>query len=262
MQKTTKGYKKIRHIYENNMNVKLIAETLSTCSVNEDCLQVKSEMIDMDFDIYGVETKGGISGYVKQGDLSEGKIEDFYIPFSSDHLISDSTSLIELLDLFQYRDYMFILEKNQVNKIVTIADLHKHPIRMLAFSLISLLEMYLTYMIRDTYPDGEWKDLLTKTRLESAERILNLRLERNEALTLLDSTQLSDKGEIVRSTPALLEQLGFESKNKCASFFREIEFLRNNTAHSQEVIYHDDRGLIRIMLQLSKVLDDATLMVR
>lgn len=258
MKKTTRGYKKIKHIFENNMNVDLIAEPLSTCSINDDALQVKSKLKTKDFDIFGVEKGGIIAGYVKQSGLSEGKVKDFYIPFSSDNLISDSTSLIELLDLFQYRDYMFILEKNQVNKIVTIADLHKHPIRMLAFSLISLLEMYLTYVISDHYPDSEWKDQLGDTRVKNAEYILNLRLERNEALTLLDSTQLSDKGEIVRNTPALLEQLGFESKNKCAAFFREIEFLRNNTAHSQEVIYHDDRELIRIMLQLSEVLDSVT----
>ncbi|GAB3807031.1 hypothetical protein [Virgibacillus kimchii] len=259
MKKTTTGYKKIRHIYENNMNVDLLAEPLSTCSIDDDCLQVKLEMETKDFDIYGVENaNGSITGYVKREVLSRGKIEDFYIPFSSDNLISDSTSLIELLDLFQHRDYMFILETNEVSKIVTIADLHKHPIRMLAFSLISLLEMYLTYVIRDSYPEGEWKDKLSSARLQSAEHILNLRLEKNEALTLLDSTQLSDKGEIVRNTPALLQQLGFASKSKCADFFREIEFLRNNTAHSQEVIYHDDRELIRIMLQLSKVLDNVT----
>jgi hypothetical protein len=249
---------KFIHIYENNMNVDLIAEPLSTCALHDDALQVQSELRTKDFDIYGVEKGGSLVGYVNQSGLSEGKIEDFYIPFSSDHLISDSTSLIELLDLFQHKDYMFILETNQVNKIVTIADLHKHPIRMLAFSLISLLEMYLTNVIDDYYTDTDWKDHLPESRVKSAEHILNLRLEKNEALTLLDSTQLSDKGQIVRNTPELLKQLGFESKNKCAAFFREIEFLRNNTAHSQEVIYHDDRELIRIMLQLSKVLDNVT----
>src|SRR5690625_4752398 len=167
MNKTSKGYKKIRNIFENNMDVNLISEPLYTCSLEDDALQVKSEMATRDFDIYGVQTSNrGIIGYVKRNDLSQGEIRDFYVPFSSDNLISDSTSLIELLELFQLRDYMFILETNQINKIVTIADLHKHPTRMLAFSLISLLEMYLTNVIRSMHPEENWKDKLSETRLK------------------------------------------------------------------------------------------------
>lgn len=126
---------------------------------------------------------------------------------------------------------------------------------MLTFSLISLLEMYLVSVIREIYPNDSWKDTLSVNRLEKTQEMWHTRLEKNEALTLLDSTQLADKGTVVKNTPELREQLGFESKNKCNEFFSNIEELRNNTAHSQEVIYHDNKKLISIILQIKDVLE-------
>src|SRR5699024_10469729 len=125
---------------------------------------------------------------------------------------------------------------------------------MLTFSLVSLLEMYLTTVIKEIYPNESWKKKLKKNRLEKAQEMLDRRLEKNIALTLLDSTQLCDKGEIIKNTPELIEQLDLKSKNKCTNFFKELEDLRNNTAHSQQVLYHDDKELIRIMLKTKDVL--------
>ncbi len=255
---TKKGFEKLRYIFENNLNVGLLSEEIITCSLDDDAYSVRTEMKRQDFDIYGVKDKDRTVGYVKKDELSSGKIKEFVRKFSSEDLISDSTSLVELLDIFQNREYIFILETNKVSKIVTIADLHKQPIRMLAFSLISLLEMYLTSVIREVYPDDSWKDKLKEDRLKKALEILNMRLVKNEALTLLDSTQLSDKGVIVQNTPELLEQLGFLSKNRCKEFFKNLEDLRNNTAHSQEIIYHDNKELIKIMLQIKNILETNT----
>lgn len=252
---TIKGYEKLMVIYEKNLSVDLLAEDIYTCSLYEDALRVKTEMIERDFDVYGVEENGKITGYILKEELSEGMIEDFYRQFRSEELISDSTSLIELLDILRDRTYLFILEKNKVGKIVTIADLHKQPIRMLAFSLISLLEMLLISLIRDAFPNESWKEKLSEERLLKAKEMLNKRIVKNEALTLLDNTQLGDKGTIVRKTPELINQLGFNSNQKCKDFFKNVEVLRNNTAHAQEEIYHNYQELIDIILQINRVLD-------
>jgi len=252
--KTNLGYEKLRVIYEKNLSVDLLAEDLFTCNLNDSSSAIKQEMTDKDFDIYGVEDNGRVLGYVLRENLTEGKIKDNYQPFHSWDLVSDSTSLIELLEILQTKQYVFILERNRVTKIVTIADLQKQPIRMLAFSLISLLEMLLISLIREEYPDESWKDKLSEDRLQKAEEMLKLRIEKNEALTLLDNTQLGDKGTIVVKTAKLTKQLGFESKSKCREFFKNIETLRNNTAHAQEVIYHNSVEFIDIILQLDRVL--------
>ncbi|WP_078544765.1 hypothetical protein [Litchfieldia alkalitelluris] len=253
--KTIQNYEKLKMIYETNLSVDLLAEDIYTCNLNDEAISIKTDMIERDFDVYGVEEKGKILGYVLKENLSNGSIKNVYNPFRSEELISDSTSLIELLDILKDRKYLFILEKNKVSKIITIADLHKQPIRMLAFSLISLLEMLLITLIRETYPNESWKDHLSSGRIAKAEEMLSKRIQKNEALTLLDNTQLSDKGTIVYKSPDLYRKLGFESTTKCKEFFNHIETLRNNTAHAQEEIYHDHQELIDIILQVNMVLD-------
>jgi predicted transcriptional regulator len=250
-----KSYEKLRYIYENNLTVELLSETMTTCRLTDDAVDIKNQMVEKDFDIYGVEDEGKVIGYIHRKRITEyGTIAENYIPFSSEDLVSDSTSLIELLDVFKHKEFIFILEKNTVTKIVTVADLHKQPIRMLAFSLISILEMHLITLIKDMYPNNSWMDKLSEDRLEYAKVLLAKRLEKNEALTLLDNIQLSDKGTIVRKTPAFLEKLGLESKSKCKTFFKNVELLRNNTAHSQEEIYPDYKELIEVILQIGEVL--------
>jgi hypothetical protein len=252
---TIKSYRKLRNIYENNLTVELLSENIKTCEINEDALIVKEEMANNDFDIYGVKRDEKIVGFVIREDITrEGTINEFVKWFSSEELISDSTSLIELLDILQEREFIFILEKNRVSRIVTVADLQKHPIRMLTFSLISLLEMYLIEVIKEFYPYDSWTDKLTESRLNKAKELLAERLEKNEALTWLDNLQLGDKGTIIRKTPEIVEKLGFESNIQCKKFFKNIEELRNNTAHSQEKIYHDYKEFIHILLQIQTVL--------
>ncbi|MGJ7913044.1 hypothetical protein [Neobacillus sp. LXY-1] len=253
--KTIKGYEKLKVIYEKNLNVDLLSEELYTCQPDNHALKIKNEMHQRDFDVYGVEIKGKIAGFILRDELFEGTVEDFYRPFHSEDLISDSTSLIELLEILRDRKYIFILEKNKVSKIVTIADLHKQPIRMLVFSLISLLEMLLISLIKDVFPDDSWKEHLSDERLVKATEMLQKRMEKNEGLSLLDNIQLGDKGTIIRKTPKLMSQLGFESNSKCREFFKHLEVLRNNTAHAQEEIYHDYQELIDIILQIDRVLD-------
>lgn len=252
-----KSYEKLKAIYEDNLSVDLLGEDLNTCVLENDANHIEAYMDHMNFDFLGVEEKGNVVGYIRREELANGKIKNYMRSFLAGDLISDSTPLIDLLEIFHQRDYIFVLEKNRVSKIVTLADLHKQPIRMLVFSFVSLLEMYLTELIEETYPDETWVEKLGVNRVLKAEAMMQQLQQKNEALTLLNSTQLVDKGEIVRNSPELLKQLGFMSKNKCKDFFKKVEYLRNNTAHAQKEIFYDNHELIQIMLELKRVLDSS-----
>ncbi|MCM3766188.1 hypothetical protein [Neobacillus niacini] len=102
-----------------------------------------------------------------------------------------------------------------------------------------------------------WIPLLLESRLDMAKKLIDARMENNEALTLLDNTQLGDKGTIVQKTLELVEKLGFESKSQCRDFFKKIEKLRNNTAHSQQKIYHDNNEFIALILQIERVIKNS-----
>ncbi|WP_182199335.1 hypothetical protein [Paraliobacillus salinarum] len=248
------SYASLQFIFEQNLKIDLLAEEIKTCDVTDDAVVVKQQMEKLDFDYFGVTEDEKVIGHVNCKNLQEGIIQNYYKPFLAGDIISDSTSLTEVLNIFQEKDCVYVLEKDRVTKLVTVADLHKQPIRMLAFSLISVLEMSLLASIKDTFPDNTWQSLLGQNRLDKVNAEFKNRFHKNEALSLLDNLQLCDKGTIVKGSESLLDRLGFESKTKCGEFFRKIEKLRNNIAHSQEEIYLNPKELIEVLLELKEVL--------
>ncbi|MDE5414194.1 hypothetical protein [Alkalihalobacterium chitinilyticum] len=249
-----KSLETLREIYSDNLSVPLIAEELFACPLDGDALEVKQNMEEADFDYYGVENNGKIIGYIVRSELKDGLISNYVHPFEMEDLISESTSLIELLQIFKDKNPVFVLEKNQVKKLLTLADLQKQPIRMLVFGLISLLEMNLLDLIKKSYPDNGWTQCLSEGRIEKAFEVYEKRKQKNEGLGLIECIQLSDKGTIIRKTPQLLNQLEFQSKKEVDRFFSSIEELRNNTAHSQEYVYDDFNDFLDSINRIEKLL--------
>jgi len=249
-----KNLETLRKIYSKHLTVELIAEELSACSPEDNALTIKFQMEKLDFDYYGVAVDGKILGYIIQSELDEGLISEYMHTFQMEDLVSESTSLLELLLILRERHPVFILESNRINKLITVADLQKQPIRMLIFGLISILEMNLVELIMDYYPNEQWKDRLSDNRINEATKIFALRKEKNEGLGLIDCIQLADKGMIVQKTPDLLEKLEFPSRREAKQFFNRIEELRNNTAHSQEYVYSDFNEFLDIIARLERVL--------
>lgn len=56
---------------------------------------------------------------------------------------------------------------------------------------------------------------------------------------MIDGLQFSDKGYILLGYQPSLEALGFTSRKVARRVFADIESLRNNLAHAQDVVTHD-----------------------
>jgi hypothetical protein len=250
-----KSLNTLRKIYSDNLSVTLIAEDIISCSIDDDTEKIKAKMEELDFDYFGVESSGKMIGYIIKHELEDLSISNYVHYFSMEDLVSESTSLIELLQILKEKHPIFILEKNQVCKLITVADLQKQPIRMLVFGLISLLEMELVQLLKKVYPDGEWKSCLSEGRMTKVFQVYETRKLKNEGLGVIECLQLSDKGTIIKKTPHLLEKLGFESKSDVAQFFKSIEELRNNTAHSQEYVYEDFNDFLEDISRVEKILN-------
>lgn len=229
------SYKNLRSLYEQNITVNSISETMDTCNLNDEAEIIKRMMDAKDYDILGVEENGIVIGYVVRNELKEGICKKYYRSFSPTELVSESTPLIDTLFIFKETERIFVLEGNRVTKVVTLADLQKPPIRMLLFGLISLLEMHLYRIIKDYFPDDTWKEHLSTNRIKFAEELFSVRKSRNEAIQLSDCLQICDKRDIVLNESPLRELLGIESKSKGKYFFNKLESLRNNLAHSQNL---------------------------
>jgi len=249
------SYKNLRSLYEQNITVNSISETMDTCHLNDDALHIKNLMDTKDFDVMGVEDHGVVIGYVIRNELKEGICQEYYRSFSPRELVSESTPLIDTLFFLKEKDRVFILEGNSVTKVVTLADLQKPPIRMLLFGLISLLEMHLYRIINDFFPEDTWKKHLNLHRIQIAEELFSLRKSRNEAIQLCDCLQICDKRDIVLNESPLRELLGIDSKSKGKSYFKQLEGLRNNLAHSQNLTTQNSwEELFLVLEQTEKLL--------
>lgn len=229
------SYKNLRSLYEQNITVNSISETMDTCNLHDDAEMIQSMMVIKDYDVLGVEENGIVIGYVVRNELKEGSCKEYYRSFSPTELVSESTPLIDTLFFLKEIDRIFILEGNRVTKVVTLADLQKPPIRMLLFGLISLLEMHLYRIINHYFPEDTWKTHLSTNRINLAEELFSLRKSQNEAIQLSDCLQICDKRDIVLNEKPLRERLGIETKSKGNHYFKQLEKLRNNLAHSQNI---------------------------
>ena len=91
-------------------------------------------------------------------------------------------------------------------------------------------------LVRKQFPDGGWEDLLSKDRIQSAQKLLDDRKLRNEHIDLADCLQFADKRDVLLKNPALLTALGFTSKGEAEKLLKKLEQIRNELAHAQDVM--------------------------
>jgi predicted transcriptional regulator len=229
----------LQSLFENSITIEYVAEPLKAVQADAEITEVIHWMQLEDFDVVGVETEGSITGYVEHTtliDSKSGKCSDYQRIFHPLELIAISTPLMKLLPILQHRSRLFVLDCNQVSGIITCGDLQKAPVRMLLFSLVTLLEMNLLPLVRLYYPQDLWQKVLKPDRLEAANKLWRESQQRNEATDLLDYLQFCDKRELVLHQPELFQQLALKSKRFGEQFLKSAEHLRNRLAHAQNLV--------------------------
>ena len=226
----------LRELFERSINVKHVAEPLISFDANYSASQVRKFMEEKDYDDIGVRQNGLVSGYARKSDITNGQLGDYLIAFEPRDLLLETTPLVNVLERLKDIPRAFVIFLGQVGGIVTRGDLQKAPIRMWLFGLVSLIEMQLLRLIREYHSAESWKLLISPKRLTQAEVLLADRRKRNEAIDLADCIQFADKRDIVVKTEGLCKLLGFTSKNIAKGLLKELEDLRNQLAHSQDIL--------------------------
>lgn len=230
----------LRTLFSNRITARDVAEALVSFDAEQPVGLVAHFMEQRDFDAVGVRQHGSVTGYVLREGLGGGTVADNMVIFGqapNDGLIlSDTTPLLDVLQALAATPRAFVSILGQVGGIVTRGDLQKAPVRMYLFGLVSLVEMQLLRIIRESYTEEQWLASLTDGRLEKAREILRDRQKRNEAIDLADCLQFADKVTIVLDDPQLRKRMGFSSKNKGRQLFKHLEELRNDLAHSQPIL--------------------------
>ncbi len=237
MSSLKNSYLSLRYLFENDLTVNHIAEAITAINSSDSIEKAKAIMNEKSFDILGIKENGIIIGYVTKEDLNgESGIRTIARTFQTGEIVSETTSLIEVLFLLKETERIFVLEGNNIDQLVTRADIQKVPVRLLLFGLVSILEMNFSKIIRTYLPNDSWKQYLSESRIKKAELMFEDRKRKNQEIDLCDCLQFCDKREIILNDKKLFSFFEFESKNKGKETLKELEDLRDHIAHAQDLM--------------------------
>ena len=251
-------YEDLRGLFERAVTVRFIAGfNLVTCDADEDVAAARARMDAHGYDMLPVVTAGAILGYVERDNLEDGRCSACERKLGPSDLVSDATPVLDLLPILRDRQRVFVLQGNRVTGIASRSDLQKAPVRMLLFTLVTLLEMHLQRLVVAHYPLSEWPPPLSQARLQLAERMFAERRDRNEQLELVDCLQFCDKRDLVLRVSAALGYLGFPTRRALERFLNQAEALRDLLAHGQDLVAGSSwQERIELVADLQRVLQE------
>jgi hypothetical protein len=202
--------------------------------------------------VVGVREAGVIRGYVTREDPLR------HHDFLPGQILADSASFSEVILTLSQHDLCFVRLLDSVAGIIVKNDIQHPYMRMWLFGIITMLEMEIGPMIERLWPHDAWKSLISPGRLAKAETMLEERARRNQQSTLLACLQFSDKMQMLVENEQIFHLFGFPSKKAARTICKEMESLRNNLAHAQDIVTHDFAQVARIAQRIESVRNDLT----
>ena len=195
--------------------------------------------------------------------IIDAKREDLHGKHSGDHMrlfrpgqtISADSSLIDVIHILTLQRYGFITVLGEVAGYFSRNDINKPVVRMWLFGIITFIEMEVLKIIIKHFPDDSWKSAITDKRLELASKLQQERERRGQQSTLLDCLQFSDKAKILISKQETMEEIGLGSRSSAKKVIKEIESLRNNLSHAQDIVTYDWAQIVRITQRLQETFE-------
>jgi hypothetical protein len=194
--------------------------------------------------VIGVRRQGSMRGWYAQEDLAQAADLRGGQPFEATTVISETASLNEVVCLLKVHVRLFVRAFGQICGVITRNAVEKAPVRMWLFGLVTISEQRVTRLIDELLPEDSWQAHLSAGRLQKAQELQTLRHSRGQRPSLLDCLQFADKGQIVARDESLRRYTRFASRKEVERFVQDLQDLRNNLAHSQDIsgdweIIHD-----------------------
>ena len=175
------SFQDLKNIFNNNICVSDIAESLISFDSEKPAKTVKKFIIEKEFTVVGLRRNGEIEGYVKKDNLlDDGTIDSF--SKNIDYEISENAGMMEAFNKLKENDYYFVKILNKYGGIVTRSDIEEIPFRLWVYGTISIFEIILLDIIRSNYSNNEITDPLTENRIKLAKDIFNGRQRKDYAI--------------------------------------------------------------------------------
>jgi len=169
--------------------------------------------------------------------------------------VPDSAPLDQVIQALDEEPRVFVQGFWQIAGVITRYDLQKAPVRMWLFGMLTLIEMRMTSQIEERYPGVSWSEYLSPARMETARQLLAERRRRNQDLEILDCLQFSDKAQIFARSKELRAKTQYTSRKQLEKVAKVLQRLRNNLAHSQDIITTDWETIVDLSTNMRQILN-------
>ena len=238
---------RMRRIFLDGFTAADLAEGLVSFDDTAEAAEVASVAQQRKLRILGVRRAGVVVGYALTEELAPGTLAEFAHPLAEHDVISSSASIPEVIAALEDRSWVFVEVFDRIGGIVTRTDIQKPVMRMWLFGMITILEMNLTWAIEQLYPDDSWTDRISAGRVEKARELMAERERRKQDCRLVDCLQFSDRGDILLKDEESRQILGYASRREAERAIKMTESLRNNLAHSQDIVAYDWDAISRLV---------------
>jgi len=232
-------YYDVHRVFLRSFTVRDIAEPLPSFDATTPADAAKAAIAARGYRVAGLRQEGSVKGYIVLEDLAEGACGDYARTFDAVTVLGDNAPIIEAIRALQDQPVAFVKILGEVGGLVTRTDLQDPPVRMWLFGLLTAIEMRFQTLIQGRFADESWMQYVSPARVEKARLLLEERQRRNQTPTLIDCLQFSDKMQIIARDERLRDQVGFVSRRRADTVGEVLEALRNNLAHSQDIIASD-----------------------
>ncbi len=163
-------------------------------------------------------------------DLTGRKISERRL-LTAEDLTSGSTPISRAIDLLAARRFYFVLTPHEIQKIITVSDLNRLPVRTYLYTLLSHLESELADLVVSLHGNDDWIDLLS-VQAQRTIRDLHAQKQQDDFDTrLIDCTTLTQKITLARKLAPIRRILGHERRGTFDRAARPVYELRNRLAH-------------------------------
>ena len=246
-------HQRVLSLFTRAFTAQEIAQPLRCFGAARDGNEVAAVLLEHDLEVAGILRAGAVVAYVRSADLDERRCGAVARSFGHGQLLAVDASLTDVISVLTRHDHCFVAHLDQVTAFVGRDQMQSPVVRMWLFGLVTFVEMELTALIRSRWPAGEWQELLPQRRLQKAQTLFEERRRRGQHPQLLDCLQLPDKSQLLAQDADELEAMGFRTRGAAKRVFKDLESLRNNLAHAQDIISHDWAQIARLSRRLEEL---------
>jgi hypothetical protein len=245
----------IRRVFLEGFTASDVARPLHSFDAEASAEQVGSVMQELAIDVAGVRTAGLVTGFVERESLTVGSCASSARLLEIPLLVEGTLPLAPLVLRLKEQPRLFVTVFGQPSGVVTCWEMQSPAGRMWLFGMISLIELGFGRMIERHCPGNAWQRFLSAGRMEKAQELLADRRRRNQQISLADCLQFADKTTIIARNEELRRLTRFSSRKEIETVGKRLERLRNNLAHSQDVITSDWDTIVALAENLDSILD-------